>query len=274
MKKVLEDFTVIGHSRSFDETFFYFPNWRLALDLGKCPRVCLKADYLFLSHLHRDHAGGLWYFIATQSIQRSNNLPTIFVAEVYREKLLKALEALAALEERTYQFQIEFFQPPCQVSLKQDLELFFFPVEHTVPAFGCTLYKKERKLKPEFQGKRFQEIAELEQQGVEVTEEKAVSLVSYLGDTTPKGLDENPHVFESKYLFLECTFLTEEHRELARKTGHIHFQDIVERKERFQNEQIFLTHFSLRYSEEEIRFFLNTSLPEELFERVSPWLPS
>ena len=73
-------------------------------------------------------------------------------------------------------------------------------------------------------------------------------------------------------LLLECSFLLPEDRDRAREYAHIHLDDILERAERFENEAIVLTHFSQRYTPDEIRKELS-ALPEALARRVLPFLP-
>ena len=71
-------------------------------------------------------------------------------------------------------------------------------------------------------------------------------------------------------LLLECSFLFPEDRDRAREYAHIHLDDILARVERFENEAVVLTHFSQRYSPEEIREALRAipQLAEEGFASI------
>jgi ribonuclease Z len=74
-------------------------------------------------------------------------------------------------------------------------------------------------------------------------------------------------------LILECTFIDDRVSvEMARKSGHVHLYELAERAELFENEQILLTHFSARFTAEEIQAALDKHLPPSLRERVVPLL--
>ena len=61
--------------------------------------------------------------------------------------------------------------------------------------------------------------------------------------------------------------------EKARSKGHIHLDEVIARAELFENEAILFTHFSARYSADDIRRILETRLPASLRDRVTPLLP-
>jgi len=73
-------------------------------------------------------------------------------------------------------------------------------------------------------------------------------LLAYLGDSSPEGLDSCPAMYEARVLITEVTFVAPSHRkDKIHKYGHIHLDDIVERRERFKNDLIIASHFSTRY---------------------------
>src|SRR5205807_1129888 len=59
----------------------------------------------------------------------------------------------------------------------------------------------------------------------------------------------------------------------AARYRHIHFDDIAEFAERFENKMIVLTHFSRRYSRAEIRDEIRRRCPPLLRERIRLALP-
>ena len=73
-------------------------------------------------------------------------------------------------------------------------------------------------------------------------------------------------------LLIECSFVLPEDADRAGEYAHIHLNDLVARADAFRNETIVLTHFSLRYRNEQIRAALET-LPEGLRRRVIAFLP-
>ena len=58
----------------------------------------------------------------------------------------------------------------------------------------------------------------------------------------------------------------------ARGSGHIHLDELIERADLLQNEAILLTHFSARYSDQQIVAALDRRMPKHLRERVTPLL--
>ena len=57
-----------------------------------------------------------------------------------------------------------------------------------------------------------------------------------------------------------------------RKYGHIHLDDVVERKDRFKNELIIAAHFSTRYHHKQIRDLVHRRLPDMFEGRLNLWL--
>ncbi len=55
-------------------------------------------------------------------------------------------------------------------------------------------------------------------------------------------------------LVMEMTFVAPSHRkDKIHKFGHMHLDDVVERRDRFKNELIIASHFSTRYTSKRIR---------------------
>ena len=58
-------------------------------------------------------------------------------------------------------------------------------------------------------------------------------------------------MYEAKVLICELTFVAPDHRkEKIHKFGHMHLDDLVERRDRFKNELIIAAHLSTRYHAE------------------------
>jgi ribonuclease Z len=75
--------------------------------------------------------------------------------------------------------------------------------------------------------------------------------VAFTGDTSG-ALFESPHcppdLFRARLLICECTYVrdTDVAEEVVRERGHMRLADLVEHRDRFQNEAILLIHFSAR----------------------------
>ena len=98
-------------------------------------------------------------------------------------------------------------------------------------------------------------------------------LVAYLGDSAPKGLDDCPAMFEARILITEITFVHRSHKkEKIHKYGHIHLDDIAERRDRFKNEVIIAAHLSTRYSAKQITRLVERKFPDMLEGRLKVWV--
>src|SRR5262249_19094325 len=104
-----------------------------------------------------------------------------------------------------------------------------------------------------------------------ILEESVESLeVAFPGDTTIEVLEREEAVRKAKLLILEVTFLDDQVPvKKARAHGHVHLDEVVERADLFQNEAILFTHFSARYSREEIVEALDRRLPASLKARAT-----
>src|SRR5260221_12254001 len=107
----------------------------------------------------------------------------------------------------------------------------------------------------------------------EVIEPYRVSLLFYSGDTDRGILESNETLFKSEVLMIECSFIADGHQERAARYRHIHFDDIAEFADRFENDVIVLTHFSRRYSRSEIQNELRKRCPAVLRTRIRLALP-
>ena len=106
-----------------------------------------------------------------------------------------------------------------------------------------------------------------------VADEFEQSLLFYTGDTDRGILETNERLFKSDVLMIECSFVADGHQDRAARYRHIHFDDIAEFADRFENQMIVLTHFSRRYSREEIRDTLRRRCPAVLRDRIRLALP-
>ncbi len=80
-------------------------------------------------------------------------------------------------------------------------------------------------------------------------------------------------MYEAEVLIMEMTFVAPSHRkEKIHKFGHMHLDDLVERRDRFKNELIIASHFSTRYHPRQIQRYVQRALPDMLGGRLHLWL--
>ena len=97
--------------------------------------------------------------------------------------------------------------------------------------------------------------------------------MAFLGDSAPQGLDDCPAMYEAKVLITEMTFVAPSHtKDKIHKFGHMHLDDLVERRDRFHNELVIASHFSTRYATSRIRRLVERALPDMLGGRLQLWL--
>ena len=80
-------------------------------------------------------------------------------------------------------------------------------------------------------------------------------------------------MFEAEVLILELTFVAPSHRkEKIHKFGHMHLDDLVERRARFKNELVIAAHFSTRYHPRQIQNHVERGIPDMLDGRLRLWI--
>jgi ribonuclease Z len=144
-----------------------------------------------------------------------------------------------------------------------------FPTFHRVPSQGYTVWERRRRLHPEFRGKPGDELGKLRAKGIVLDEAHDVPVLSFTGDTRIEVLEHATELASVPTLILETSFLDPRVPVAdAREMGHVHLDEVLERHELFGQEDIVFSHFSARYTPDEVRQILETRLPETLRGRV------
>ena len=267
--------TIIAFSISALSTYVLIPELNVAFDMGDCSLDAVPLEHVFITHAHGDHCRCL---LRHDSLRRLMGMrqATYYVPEATRTGFIGLAEAWRQLEnvrpERHTPPNFQGMQPGGEVWLHRQLAVRAFPVIHTLPSLGYTLFDVRKKLKAEYQGTPGQELARLRREGIVFEDEVWVPRLTFIGDSTIETLYKEPHIGQSRILFLEVTFLMEDEREMARQRGHTHLDDLLQflrdRPEQLQNEHIVLKHFSMRYDRNTIRSILRKRLPPDFLERV------
>jgi ribonuclease Z len=160
-----------------------------------------------------------------------------------------------------------------EFEISRELVVSAVATKHTVPSVGYIVWERRKKLKAEYQNLTGDQIRDVRLSGVEVSEERRFPLVAYTGDTAPEGIDANPVLYEAKILITEMSFIAPSHRkDKIHKHGHMHLDDFVQRRDRFQNELVIAAHFSTRYHDKQVLHFVRKALPDMLGGRLHLWL--
>jgi len=272
--KVIEHagLTIEGYSRAAVQTYWRIAELKIGFDLGAQPWSFMGTPNWFVSHAHMDHLVALPVYVARRRMMKMEP-PTIYVPEHTVELLERILRLLSRLDRGRLPCQLVPVRAGDEIELSRELVATVSETRHSVPSLGYVIWERRRKLKPELQGLAGDAIRDLRLAGHEVTDEMRMPLVAYLGDSTPEGLDLCPAMYEAKVLIMEVTFVAPRHRkERIHKFGHMHLDDVVQRRERFANELIIASHFSTRYHASQIRHYVQKSLPDLLDGRMHLWI--
>jgi len=199
--------------------------------------------------------------------------PTIYLPEHAVEPMERILRLFRRLDRGRLPCSLVPLKPGDEIDLSRELVATVSATDHTVPSLGFVVWQRRRKLKPEYIGLPGETIRDLRLSGAEVTHEMRIPHVAYLGDSAPAGLDACPAMFEAQVLIMEVTFVAQRHhKDKIHKFGHIHLDDLIERRERFHNELIIASHFSTRYNSSQIRSHVQKALPDMLDGRLHLWI--
>lgn len=274
-----------GKSRAAWHTSFVIPQLNLLLDAGLCVNK-LRPKHIFLTHGHNDHT------LLTPAFVKRGDPPDVFMPEGMKGALDDYVLANVVLNlggligphapggegvesdgegsERSADGEEE--EPPWSmvhvshglrpgdtVPLRRvkDVYATAFACDHTVPCLGYVFSSVTRKLKPEYTSLPGHEIKALREAGESITYPQSTPFLAFLGDGTAKTLLDEPEWLRRgvAVVITECSFLYAEHEAQARKTKHTCWSELEGVVRKWKDTTFVLMHFSLRYSDQEVRRF-------------------
>lgn len=251
------------------ETNIQLPGFDLCFDLGVCPPSAVSRRTVLFTHAHIDHMGALVSHCATRSLY-SQPPPRYFYPEENDAAVRDLLSVWRRLDHSELECSLHPVAPGQGHVLGKGLRLETFRAIHRVPCIGYGLYKTRSRLRPAWQGAPGEELRAAKAQGVEIAEEVEALEVVFCGDTVIDVVEREEMVRTARLLILECTFIDGTVSPAgARKLGHVHLDEIIERADLFENEAILLTHLSARYNYRAAQEVLRRRLPPRLLDRVT-----
>ncbi|KAL6541377.1 tRNA 3' processing endoribonuclease [Orobanche hederae] len=206
----IEGYSIDGLSIAGHETCVILPTLNLAFDIGKCPQRAVSQQFLFISHGHMDHIGGLPMYVATRGLYRMAP-PTVFVPKVIKENVEKIFEAHRAMDQSELKYTLIGLDVGEEFSLRRDLKVRAFKTYHVIPSQGYIVYSVRQKLKHEYVGLPGAEIKSLRLSGVEITDTYTSPEIAFTGDTMSDFIidTDNVDVLRAKILIMEMPHFVE-----------------------------------------------------------------
>ncbi len=262
-----ELFTVEGFSRAPVKTFWRVPEFKLGFDLGWQPWEFMGTPRYFVSHTHMDHILALPAYVARRRMMKMEP-PTIYLPAEKVAEVRQLLGVFCRLDQGALPCELIGVKPGDEIDLSRELIVSVHKTYHSTPSVGYVVWERRKKLKPEFLELSGDEIRDLNLSGVEISYELRFPRVAFLGDSSARGLDENPAMFEADVLIAEMTRISSRRNDGLKKGGHMRVEDYVDRREKFKNQKIIASHFSVRYPQREIEAEVRKKIPDMLDGRL------
>ena len=192
-----------------------------------------------------------------------------FVPEAIALQVEQLFNAAGALDGQVIPRRVVPLAPGREHSLGKGRVLRPFATFHRVPSQGYTIWETRSRLRSELTGRPPTELAELRRQGVAISESYEVPVLSFTGDTRVEVLERSPELQQTQCLVIETSFLDDRVPVArAREMGHIHLDELISRAALLPRTDVVLSHFSSRYTSQEVSQLLKEKLPPELAEVV------
>lgn len=254
-------YTLRGYSRAAFRTGFYIPELGIMLDAG--PQNFNKPSHIFITHCHADHVAELPFTL----IERDENSDNIFniygppnsrlpIANYIQSMFDMNIMNLHSVPTHEWYSYTELNKSDIDLVLKNNkFKISTIECDHSLPTIGYIFKIIKDKLKPEYLGLG-KEIANIKKSGIKVTYESTNYLFAYVCDCSIKTIQTyEEELTKCIYIIVECTFLFDDELDNAINTKHIHWTQLEPYIKKNPNTEWILIHFSLRYTDQEIKEF-------------------
>jgi ribonuclease Z len=287
-------YTIKGFSIAALRTNFYIPELKIMLDAGLSAN--LSPEYILITHNHSDHTANIPYHLYTchkkmaifapaESYTRIDryiksaylmsldidNEDELQVTNLY--DLIPAYDGLTEIiiGEKAEIYKNENGEEKVRYKGGKPMKMEIIKCDHSVPCVGYGLTEKRLKLKDEYKHLQGKEIGALKKSGVDINFEEDFPFFCYLGDTSPKVL-EDPRLEKYVTLMIECTFILPDEHDNSVYTKHMHWEYLKPYVLSHPKMNFILFHFSQRYKPDEIKEFFDKEFLDESITNVNLWI--
>lgn len=266
-------FTVEGYSRAAHRTGIIIRGLDIILDAGL--DVQKAFSHVFISHQHYDHLIYLPQY--TFNVEEGHTINVISTEEILlniKPWLASAIRMTKDINPKVSNDSILSIASSKFIPLEfnsfyefkngsEEWRTELFKCFHSVDSVGFGFQVKKNKLKQEYTILTQKEIKKIKNDGVEITCPVFENIFLFLGDTD-RRIIQNEKIFEYPTIIMECTYIYDDEKSLAKKNKHIHWDDIKDIIQSKQSIQFILIHFSMKYSITEIKDFFDKHMLKNL----------
>ncbi|MFT7622582.1 MAG: ribonuclease Z [Myxococcota bacterium] len=267
---------VTGFSISALATWLIIPELDVCFDMGECPLSAVPMNHVLLTHAHGDHSRCLQRHDA---LRRLGALPRAAAYYVPSETVdglravMRAEAMLVGVTEATMEYpDFRGMLPgdgPIPLAHRRDLAVTAFNADHSIPSRGYTISRLKKRLRPEFVGTPGPELGRLRREGVVFEDPVHDPVVTFIGDCTGATLTDESHIWDSRLLIVECTYILPGEQHLADRAKHTHLDELIAILEtRAPGPELIIKHFSMRYSPAVVRKTVLPRIPAAWRDRT------
>jgi ribonuclease Z len=262
--------TLTGYSICAKKTNFYIPELQIMLDAG-LPSKSVP-DHIFITHGHIDHC----YNLPMALVDLGDKRPIIYVPKliiketkdfIHSAYVLTTLSQTPRIHNKYTLIGVENNSQLNVVIRNKSWKVDIIKCYHGVPCVGYGFSEIRKKLKDEYKNIDGKKLGQFKKDGINISYDTQLHHFCYIGDTDFRILT-NPILYKFNTIIIECSFLLNDHYELAQKKKHMHWVNIEPYIKSHQSILFILYHFSARYTPDEIKDFIKKT---EL-TNIHPWI--